>query len=270
MSSVNNVYLNGVLLTEVVIPETITEIGSAAFYWSKTIQSVIMHDNVTKVGRYAFNGCSALTNVRISNSLSFVGDSAFSYCNNMNYNTYGNAYYLGNEINPHVYLVDAVNEEITSCEISETCRFIGSYALARCDMTTIYIPYSVIAIGDSAFYHCAQLQTVIFAENSQVTTIAGAFYWCTSLTSIIIPANCTELGYQTFYDNTSLKTIYIPKAVTDGGTRVFYNCADLVIYCEVTEDECQLADGWNNNSSSTQATVKYGYTLEQYLAEVGG
>jgi len=31
-----------------------------------------------------------------------------------------------------------------------------------------------------------------------------------------------------------------------------------------------LADGWNNNSSSTQATVKYGYTLEQYLAEVGG
>ena len=70
--------------------------------------------------------------------------------------------------------------------------------------------------------------------------------------------------------NTSLKTIYIPKAVIDGGTRVFYNCADLVIYCEVTEDECQLADGWNNNSSSTQATVKYGYTLEQYLAEVGG
>ena len=270
LASVNNVYLNGVLLTELVIPETVTEIGVASFYWCKTIQSVVMHDNVTKVGRYAFNGCSALTNMRISNSLSFVGDSAFTYCNNLNYTTYGNCYYLGNESNPYVYLVDAINEEITTCEINENCRFIGSSSLARCPITSIYIPYSVIAVGDSAFYGCFELKTVIFAENSQVTTIAGAFYWCKSLTSIIIPANCTELGYQTFYDCESLKTIYIPKAVIDGGTRPFYNCADLVIYCEVTEDECQLADGWNNNSSKTQATVKYGYTLEQYLAEVGG
>ena len=266
-----NVYSNGELITEVVIPESITEIKRYAFYGWDTLTKVVMHDNVTSIGRYAFDACVGLTTVRLSNGLTSLGDSAFRGNTNLAYNTYDNAKYLGNETNPYIALVSYTDREITSCEINENTKMIGSTAFLACkNLTSIYIPQSVIAIGDSAFQNCTSLATVTFAENSQVNSISNVFYGCSSLKSIIIPANCTELGYMTFYGCSSLTSIYIPKNVIKEGKNTFINCSNLVIYCEFTEEECQMADGWNNNSTSTTCTTYYGYTLEQYLTAIGG
>ena len=120
------------------------------------------------------------------------------------------------------------------------------------------------------FQNCNKLTTITFAENSQVDSIAGVFYGCSSLQSIIIPKNCTQLGYMTFYGCSSLTSIYIPKNVIKQGTNTFINCPNLVIYCEVTEADCQMTDGWNKNSDSTYCTTYYGYSLEQYLSAIGG
>ena len=271
MNAAKNVYLNGEILTEVIVPESITSIGRYAFYGCKSLTTVMMHDKITSIGRYAFDACKKLTTLRLSSGLKSLGDSAFRQNDNLTYNTYDNAMYLGNENNPYIVLVKYTDREITSCEINKNTRIINSSAFLACtNLTSIYIPYNVFSIGDSAFQNCNKLTTITFVENSQVESIAGVFYGCSSLQSIIIPEKCTELGYMTFYGCSSLTSIYIPKNVIKQGTNTFLNCTNLVIYCEVSEADCQMTDGWNKNSDSTYCTTYYGYSIEQYLSAIGG
>ena len=48
---------------DIVIPDTVTEIKSNAFYGFKNLTSVTIGKNVTSIGRYAFQNCSNLTTV---------------------------------------------------------------------------------------------------------------------------------------------------------------------------------------------------------------
>lgn len=79
---------NGVLLsyteednvTDVVIPEGVTEIGDAAFGGCSSLRSVEIPDGVTVIGDYAFGGCSELTSVNIPEGVKLIGSVAFFSC----------------------------------------------------------------------------------------------------------------------------------------------------------------------------------------------
>ena len=63
-----------------VIPDTVEEIGFAAFYKCSDLTSVEIPNSVTSIGNSAFNGCSGLTSVEIPNSVTSIGRSAFCIC----------------------------------------------------------------------------------------------------------------------------------------------------------------------------------------------
>ena len=77
-----HLYIDGSEVTEVVIPNSVTEIGVYTFYNCKDITSVTFHNNVTSIGNAAFSGCG-LTSVSIPNSVTSIGSSAFSLCSNL-------------------------------------------------------------------------------------------------------------------------------------------------------------------------------------------
>ena len=58
-----NLYLNGTLVTELTIPEGVTSIGDAAFYYCSSLTSVTIGNSVTSIGDYAFYYCRSLTEI---------------------------------------------------------------------------------------------------------------------------------------------------------------------------------------------------------------
>ncbi len=180
LSSGANLYINGELVTDLVIPDTVTEIKAYAFYNCKSLISITIPDSVTSIGDRAFYGCSKLT-----------------------YNEYDNAYYLGNKDNPYVVLIKAKDKSITSCTINENTKFIYAYAFSGCtSLTSITIGEGVTSIGKYAFSNCTSLTSITFedADGWYVTYTADAASG-TSLTLTNASTNATYLKdtYDSYY-----------------------------------------------------------------------
>ena len=63
----HNLYCNGVKVTDLVVPDSVTSIGNGAFYFCSGLTSVTIGDSVTSIGKNAFTNCTNLT------SVTFVG-----------------------------------------------------------------------------------------------------------------------------------------------------------------------------------------------------
>ena len=78
-----NLYLNDALVTNLVIPEEITEIKKYAFQGCSSLTSITIPDSVTKIGDYAFWNCSSLTSITIPNSVISIGKDVFRNCTSL-------------------------------------------------------------------------------------------------------------------------------------------------------------------------------------------
>ena len=79
----HNLYLNNELVTELVIPSTVTKIKDYAFYGCSSLTSGVIPNSVTSIGQKAFDGCSSLTSVVIPDSVTSIGKWAFSGCSSL-------------------------------------------------------------------------------------------------------------------------------------------------------------------------------------------
>ena len=107
-------------ITEVVIEEGVTSIGSYAFY-GLAITSVEIPESVTAIGDYAFKNVSRLKDVALPAGLTTLGDSAF--------------YGIG-------------TEQLT---IPESVTSIGAWCFARSSIQAITFEGDAPAIGEGAF-----------------------------------------------------------------------------------------------------------------------
>lgn len=82
----HNLYLNGELVTELVIPDSVTSIEAYAFSGYSSLTSVTIGNSVTTIGGYAFYGCSSLTSIYcMAQTPPAIGSSTFAY---MSYTLY--------------------------------------------------------------------------------------------------------------------------------------------------------------------------------------
>ena len=78
----HHLYLNGMEVFDLVIPETVTCIGNYAFYYCSGLGMITFSEGINSIGYYAFYHCSGLTSVTIPNTVTWIGDDAFSGSHN--------------------------------------------------------------------------------------------------------------------------------------------------------------------------------------------
>ena len=159
-------------LEEVILPNSVTDIGDWAFEYSN-IKSITIPNSVTHIGSGAFYGCTGLTSVNISNCATEISDYMFYGCTGL-----------------------------TDITVPNSVIDIGSNAFYGCTgLTNITIPNSVTSIGNSAFSGCTGLSSVTIG--SGVKEINSSFSGCTSLANVTIPDSVTSI-YSGIFDDTAL------------------------------------------------------------------
>ncbi len=140
------------LVTELVIPDSVTSIGSYAFYNCTGLTTVTIGSDVVRIGSDTFYGCSSIVDV-------YYNGTVADWCSISFGNAYSNPMYYADNL----YMLDDSSEYylVTELVIPDSVASISSYAFYNCTgLTTVTIDSSVIKIATYAFYGCSSLDSV--------------------------------------------------------------------------------------------------------------
>ena len=175
--------------TEVVIPDTVKEIGAGAFSDCNNLKSVSIPNSVTGIRSRAFKGCTALEDITIPESVVEIGVNAFFGTKWLENQRQKDLLVVVNNI-----LVDGQKSSGT-VTIPETVNSIGAEAFYECStLENVVIPASVRNIEWAAFYGCSELKSVNIPEEGVIRISDEAFCGCEQLEDMILPKSVTYIG----------------------------------------------------------------------------
>ena len=197
-----NLYLNGELVTDLIIPEGITSVDNFSGY--KSLVSVTITIPATVAGitlNGSFYGCSSLTSVTFNGngSVIYLGEYAFYDCSSLTSITLNNCY-ISSAMYGSFYGCDSL-ENIYMTDIAIWCNNFNDY--------------------QSPFSN---------------TNIKNLYLNGELVTNLIIPYGITRIPDYIFSDFNSISSVSIPISVTEIGYQAFSSSVTDVYYCGTQED----------------------------------
>ena len=269
IKSADELYIGGTLVTNLVIPEGVTNVKKYAFTHYNALTSVSFPSSLNIIGQSAFGYCHGLTSIVIPSAVYSIGNYAFSDCSALGQIVVqsGNANYDSRN-NCNAIIVTNSNELLTGCKntvVPATVSSISGGAFAGCTGLTgeFIVPDAVTYIGPQAFQLCTNLSSVVIGNG--VTSIGNsAFNSCTSLTSVTIGNSLASMYSYVFANCYNLASIQIDCETPPSATSYDFYGVDKSIPLMVpygTSGAYQNATGWSEftniqeNSSSISITA---------------
>ena len=183
----NNLYLKDKLVTNLVIPDGVTNIGNYAFCNYSKLKNVKIPDSVTNVGDYAFFNCTELKTIYIPDSVKNIGINTFSHYNydETKFVVYtesvnSEAYKYAKE---HGLICIVFNEDIGNINFLTENNVLRIYGTGKTpdfnlfsstpwydlkdSITTIIIDEYITEIGTYSFYGFSKLKKIV-SSNSEL------------------------------------------------------------------------------------------------------
>ena len=227
-------FANCDLLTEVVIPDTVTLVEECAFYEAGNIVTVSLAGEALQdmtIARYAFASCGSLTTFDAGEGsrLAIISEGAFYKCDSLTNFTFPKTVtYVGEKAFFECYSLT----EIGFAEGGKELEF-GADAFKYCSsLTTVTIPTNVTKIP-GIFAGCTNLTEVNVTPGSKYLTSEDGVVFDVAKTSVlffprgktgtyVLPATLTTIPNGVFANVDKLTTLQIPNTVTYIGSQAFY------------------------------------------------
>ena len=283
-------------LKSVTLPSSVTSIGDRAFARCISLTSLTIPGNVTSIGEMAFAQSTGLTSITIPDSVTSLGEYPLLQCysltavnvggSNSNYSSSNGVLFNKSKSRLMIYPAAKSDSEYT---VPNGVVSVDPYAFGwNTHLTTVTLGKDVSTLGESAFFGCTSLATLVAADAnthfdsdggvlfnegktelvlypiaksdtaytvpSTVTSIAAlAFYGNTHIATVALHDGLTNIGANAFRECTSLTSVSIPAAVTSIGSYAFVGTASLTSFA-VAEGNAKYAaeDGVLFNKSKSR------------------
>ena len=208
----------GLDIADVVLPESLTTLGSDAFSCNDAVQSVEIPSKVTSYS-HSFSRCSSLTEITVDTS---------------NRSFASNAGVLMNDDGDTIYQYPA--GKTGSYTIPADVDTIASYAFSGSQITRMEITSSVSTIGAGAFSYCDSLsQFTVSSDNRSFAVSSGVLLSANSTQLVAYPAGKAGTEYSipsrvtavigSAFAGSSLQTVTFPSSVDSVGDYAFADSA---------------------------------------------
>lgn len=199
----HHLFLNDEEIKSLIIPNSISNIGSYAFYLCTGLTDVTIPNNIKTISEGIFKGCKGLTSITIPSGVNTIESAAFSGCTGL-----------------------------TSLTIPSNVAVIGDAAFSDCSgLNTINLSEGLISIGSYAFEGCSGINSLTI-PNSVTTIGEWSFSVCEGLVSISIGSGIKDIGGHAFGLCPELKDVYcfskiVPNTNDDVFSKSFIEYATL-------------------------------------------
>ena len=248
-------------LTEMTIPGSVKKVGDEAFATCRGLVTVTFEEGVEQIGQKLFSSCKgSLTTVNLPASLTVIAEGDVSPFTNMFYDctgidkvniAEGNAMYTS--IDGVVYGYSLKGEEGSEESVLTDLLYcpVGASGVDG----VVDIPKTVERISEGAFQNNKNITEIKFSEGilGDLDIGTDAFSGCQKLATITLPRGLTVMKTGLFNGCSSLVTLTIPNTVTEMQVNIFKGCSNLenIIFEEGNESTpLRMADGSYRNTST--------------------
>ena len=213
--------------TEIIIPDTVTELREMAFYNCPYLKKITVPASVKTIGNNAFDKCVSLEHIEFCGAEK-IGSSVFCDCESLKTFKAAGCISEWDDIEPFIYCPELESIEIGSGD-GNYCSENGiMYSKDKTKLLcypankpgkSFTAPDSVKEIGQSAFMDNRHLEKIKLKNVESIG--AYGFEGCEKLSGIYISDKLTMLGSDAFYDCHMLKSLRLPGALTDIGACAF-------------------------------------------------